>query len=267
MALNIYRRHGSHCVGGRALHEMTYEADELRRSWKRCLCPIYASGTLGGSFKRKNTERTAWDEAKALVRTWEDADSWDRQAKIEQPAPPVTAPAPAKAPEGVTIERAINAFKAEFQEHAAQNTQKKYGLLLKKLKAFSDEHGFVMIDQWGPMQVREFRSSWSVSPQTAAKNMSTVKAFFEFCLCNEWIKRNPARLVKNQRGRDAADRRNEQKLPFSDAELARMYDACETKYGKQEVKWSRVIHSQPVTGEYARYNYKWTGQDLVDFIT
>lgn len=32
MSLNIYRRHGSHCVGDRALHEMTYEAAELRRS-------------------------------------------------------------------------------------------------------------------------------------------------------------------------------------------------------------------------------------------
>lgn len=63
MALNIYRRHGSHCPGGRALHGMTYEADELRRSWKKCPCPIYPSGTLNGQFKRKNTERTAWAEA------------------------------------------------------------------------------------------------------------------------------------------------------------------------------------------------------------
>ena len=65
--------------------------------------------------------------------------------------------------------------------------------------------------------------------------MSTVKAFFEFCLSTEWITRNPARLVKNPRGRDAADRRNEQKLPFTDLELQRMYEACATKYGKQEV--------------------------------
>jgi len=100
-----------------------------------------------------------------------------------------------------------------------------------------------------------------VSPQTAAKNMSIVKAFFEFCLSNEWTLRNPARLVKNRRGRDAADRRSEQKLPFSDEELRRMYEACETKYGKQEIKWSRVIHHRRVEGQYARYNQKWTGQD------
>src|SRR5665213_166632 len=41
---------------------MTYEADELRRTWKKCFCPIYASGTLTGQFKRKNTERTAWPD-------------------------------------------------------------------------------------------------------------------------------------------------------------------------------------------------------------
>jgi integrase len=81
------------------------------------------------------------------------------------------------------------------------------------------------------------------------------------------LPKNPARLVKNQRGRDAGDRRNEQKLPFTDDELQKMYDACETKYGKQEVKWSRVIHHHQAEGEYTRYNRKWTGQDLADFIS
>ena len=162
---------------------------------------------------------------------------------------------------------AIQAFKSEFSEYAAPNTQKKYKLILGKLTAFSNSKGYVVLDQWGPIDVREFRSSWSVSPQTAAKNMSTVKTFFEFCLSNEWIARNPARLVRRQRGRDAADRRAEQKLPFSDHELRKMYEACEVKYRKQEIKWSRTIHHQRVSGEYVRYNFKWSGQDLADFIS
>jgi hypothetical protein len=37
MLLNLYRRHGSHCVGGRVFQDTTYEADELRRSWEE-LC-------------------------------------------------------------------------------------------------------------------------------------------------------------------------------------------------------------------------------------
>ncbi|HUJ22040.1 MAG TPA: tyrosine-type recombinase/integrase, partial [Bryobacteraceae bacterium] len=249
---------------------MSYEADELRRSWKKCSCPIYASGTLKGRFKRRNTERTSWEEARALAKVWEDAGSWNPSATVEEPLAlaPVPEPAVQPATDGrVTVARAIEAFTADFEEHAATNTRKTYTLLLKKMKAFSDARGFVMLDQWGPIDVREFRSSWGVKPQTAAKDMSTVKAFFEFCLSNEWLTRNPARLVKNPRGRDAADRRNEQKLPFSDDELRKMYDACETKYGKQEVKWSRSIHYQHARGEYARYHYKWSGQDLADFIS
>jgi site-specific recombinase XerD len=248
------------------LHEMTYEQDELRRGWKNCSCAIYASGTLGTMFKRRNTERLIWDEAKVVVRVWEEAGTWDGAVKIVHSAVQVPAPI---APDNsrVTIERAVDAFTAEFQEHAAANTQKKYRLLLAKLKAFADSRGYLMIDQWTPIDVREMRSAWCVSPQTAAKNMSTVKAFFEFCLANEWLQRNPARLVKNPRGRDAADRRNEQKLPFSDEELRKMYHACETKYGKQEVKWSRIIHHQWVSGEYVRYNFKWSGQDIADFIS
>jgi hypothetical protein len=38
----------------------------------------------------------------------------------------------------VTLERAINAFTAEFEEHAALNTQKKYRLPLAKLRTFGD---------------------------------------------------------------------------------------------------------------------------------
>jgi hypothetical protein len=71
---------------------MSYEADEQRRSWKLCACPIYASGTLAGRFKRKNTERTTWDEAKPLVRAWERAGSWDSPATLEAPSPLVPVP-------------------------------------------------------------------------------------------------------------------------------------------------------------------------------
>jgi integrase len=264
MALTLYRRHRKECEGGHAEDSRSGEFDEGRRGWKRCGCLIHVSGTLGGQFSRKQTGKANWEEEKAVAAVWESARSWDGRTKIEESAAPSPDP---EAPERLTIERAIQAFTAEFEEYAAPNTQKKYRLRLKKLKVFSQSKGYVLLEQWGPIDVREFRSSWLVSPQTAAKNMSIVKAFFEFCLSNEWTPRNPARLVKNRRGRDAADRRSEQKLPFSDEELRRMYEACETKYGKQEIKWSRVIHHRRVEGQYARYNQKWTGQDVADFIS
>jgi len=65
--LNLYRRHGSHCVADRALDARNYETDEPRRGWKKCRCPIYASGTLNRVFRRKNTEHVSWVEAKEVA--------------------------------------------------------------------------------------------------------------------------------------------------------------------------------------------------------
>jgi integrase len=261
MTLKMYRRHRTKCESGHAEDARSGEFEEGRRGWKKCACLIHVSGTLGGKFYRRDTGKVDWDEARAVVAVWEAAKSWEGPAQIAEPVPldPV--------PDGrITIERAIAAFTAEFQGNSV-STQKNYRLLLGKLKKYSDHKGFVMLDQWGPVDVREFRASWGVGPGTSAKDLSTVKSFFEFCVSNDWLPKNPARLVKNQRGRDAGDRRNEQKLPFTDDELQKMYDACETKYGKQEVKWSRVIHHHQAEGEYTRYNRKWTGQDLADFIS
>jgi integrase len=260
MALNLYRRHGSHCAGGRPLHARTYESDEARRGWKNCFCPIYASGTVRGSFKRRNTERTTWTDAKTTSAVWE-ASGWSGEVAAPL-APPVAATV---APEKVTIDRAVRAFLSEHAGISALNTQKKYLLILKKLKEYSEAKGYVLIEQWGPIDVREFRTGWGVSPLTASKNMTVVKSFFEFAVNNEWITRNPARLVKEVRGR--SDGSGKERIAFSDDELKRMFEACETKYGRQEVKWSRTVHHKPALGEYVRYNYKWTGQDLADFIS
>jgi integrase len=109
-------------------------------------------------------------------------------------------------------------------------------------------------------------ASWGVLPSTAAKNMSVVKAFFEFCHANEWTPRNPARMVRNQRGQHN-DPRSEQKLPFSDEELKRMYDACDTKYGKREIQFSKATKERKEQGPYAQYRTRWTGQDIADFIS
>ena len=99
----------------------------------------------------------------------------------------------------MTIERAVEAFLGEHSEISAPNTQKNYRLLLNKLKGYSAQKGYVLIEQWTPIDVREFRASWAVSRITTSKNMTVVKSFFEFALINEWILRNPARLVKDVR--------------------------------------------------------------------
>src|SRR5258708_35872846 len=75
MALKLYRRHRKECEGGHLEDARSGEFEEGRRGWKKCACLIHVSGTLSGKFNRKQTGKSDWDEAKALVASWEKADS------------------------------------------------------------------------------------------------------------------------------------------------------------------------------------------------
>jgi len=239
MALNLYRRHRRDCNAGHPEESRSGEFDERKKSWRRCSCPIFASGTLQRKFRRQTTGQWEWTPAKAVVAEFERIGTWDKVAPTPEPAPSSEA-----GPKRITIEHAVKVFLAELQETIANSTHKKYRLLLTKLKEFSASRGYVMIDQWETSDVREFRTSWAINPRTGARRMAMLKPFFEYCVSNEWMIRNPARAVKNPKGRDMEH--GKQRLPFTDEELKKMYEAC-PKYGSAK--------------------HKWTGEDVADFIS
>jgi len=251
MALNVYRRHGSHCPGGRALHDMTYEADELRRSCKKCFCPIYASGTLGGKFKRKNTERTAWIEARVVVAEWESAGSWDGSANPNQSTPPAPTPAPADAsPSRITIDDAITSYLA-VREGAgiAPATLRKYRTFTKQLRGFADERGYVVLDQFTSTDIDLFYASWQLGARAKGHALGTLRGFFRFCANREWLVKNP---VTSDLKPPLGANRVANKVPFTDEELQRVIRACDQL---EPIAWSNGTS----TGV-------WTGEDTKDFI-
>lgn len=221
VALNVYRRHRQDCEVGHPEESRSGEFEERKRGWKRCACIIFASGTLAGKFKRKSTRQNDWERAREIVSGWKD---WGGEL-------------PALVPETisvskVTVDRAVKAFLATHAESSAPATQRMYRYMMNRFRKFSELKGYLLLDQWGPIDVREFRASWEVAPNTATKNMTILKSFFEFAVSNEWIVRNPARLIKDLRNR--SENRSKERIPFSDEELARMFEACESKYGKTE---------------------------------
>src|SRR4051794_17754897 len=123
MALNFYRRHGADCSGNHKAYSTSYEPDELRRTAKRCHCPIYVSGTFHRKYKRLNTECRTWGDARVFAGRNEAGGSWD-----VQPAPPKPEPAPAlPKPTGITITEAADAFLARCQQrHISAATMSKY---------------------------------------------------------------------------------------------------------------------------------------------
>ena len=104
MALNLYRRHRQECEAGHPEESRSGEFEERKKAWKRCACLIFASGTLTGKFNRKYTGKTDWDEAKAVVRAWEEANSWNGKAD----PPPIKDEKPIKG--RVEIADAIKVF-------------------------------------------------------------------------------------------------------------------------------------------------------------
>jgi len=115
------------------------------------------------------------------------------------------------------------------------------------------------------MHVREFRTAWHVAPNAASKYMEIIKSFFDFSVANGWIAVNPAKLVKAVKSKYTENEK--ERIPFTDEEIRRMFDACENQYGKTPIRWARDVHHRAVSGEIANYRYKWTGQGLADFIS
>jgi integrase len=267
MALNIYRRHGSHCPGGRALHEMTYEADELRRNWKKCFCPIYASGTLSGQFKRKNTERTDWAEAKAIVLDWERLSSWNGRPHPIESTP--VAPMPVmpildlqrfsdSAQPPITIAEALKTYLAvRSGSGIASATLRKHRTFVKQLEQFATARGYVMLEQVTSADIDMFFAGWKLGPRTKAKRLGTLRGFFRFCAKRKWVAVDPTDPksvgpVSSDLKPPTGANRAANKIPFTDEELQRIIHACD--------------QLEPISWTNGKMGGIWTGNDVKDFI-
>ena len=87
-----------------------------------------------------------------------------------------------------------------------------------------------------PIDVREFRSSWAVSAAHRRQKHERGQGLLRVLPRERMDAAQPGPHGQEPARARYADLRNEQKLPFSDEELRRMYDACETKYGKREIQ-------------------------------
>src|SRR5580658_7441423 len=140
MALSLYRRHRRDCKAGHPEEFHSGEFDERKKGWKRCACPIFASGTLAGRSRRHSTGRWEWDAAKAIAEAWEQAGAW---GGVPPPAAPVP-DEPARPPR-ITIADAVKVFLTNRQgAKIAAATLRKYRTFSKQLTDFSEKRGYVM---------------------------------------------------------------------------------------------------------------------------
>lgn len=274
--MNLYRRHRTKCVGSHPKDSQSYESDEKRPKWKKCYCPIFASGKLN-KFDRRCLDVTDWDLARAIVAPLQAANSWDLTTSPLPPSaqlPRIPPPEPEPDSHGKPVSEALAAWVREYERRNPVNTVQTYSYFADKIQRFADIKGYRGVRCFGIADIREFRDSWvkhvkdsekpvPVLRSTEGRNRSATKTFFEFCVDNEWIEVNPARRLKASRGKGNED---SQKLPFNVAEIDRMMDACSV-YGKRLIKWDRDVHHCQAVNTISKYHRTVTGEDLHDFMT
>ena len=241
MPLALYRRHRRECKGRHPQNLRTSEYDERKKGWRRCECPIFASGTLNKHFKRVNTGQWEFEAAKAVAATLERAGTWTTQP----PRPPESEEPRATR---VAVQDACEAFLAKCKNrNIATNTLAKYRTFNNQLNAYCQQRGCIYIDQLAVTDMDRFYASWKDGIRAKAKKLERLKAFIKFCVKREWLAKDIADDLQAPEGSSVTV----PKSPFTDEELERLYAACD-KIGPQ-------LKQGP--------GYRtWGGEDVKDFI-
>ena len=241
--LTVYRRHLRTCKSGHKEELRTSEFDERKKGWKRCECPIFASGTLAGKAQRRNTGQWEWEPARSVATKWENLGSWEGKKPI-LPGP-FREPAPS---DRISIHDATESFVAACQNRGiAIPTLKKYKTFIKQLKTYCDARGYVMLDQLSVSDMDRFYASWKDAKRAKAKKLERLKAFVKFCINREWMAKDITKDLKAPEGSSIPAN----KAPFTDDELDRIYAACD------------AIGAPIRPGPGHR---PWGGEDVKDFV-
>lgn len=228
-------------------------------------CPIYADGTLGGQFKRKNTKKTTWAEAKVVVALWESAGTWEARARAVEASPVASEARPqdtSKRP--ITIQFATDAYLANRSGRGiAPATLRKYTTFIKQLREFASNKGYVLVDRFAITDMDEFYSLWKDGIRAKAKKLERLNGFFHFCAKRKWIAENPAADLEAPVGVGSAANR----MPFTDLELLKIYEACDKL---PEAQWKNHLGAGSWGGDDVKSMVmllSWTGLRISDGAT
>lgn len=193
--LRLYRRHRTSCA-------------HTSETYRRCSCPIYVEGSLGGETIRKAMDQTSWDAATELVRGWT-ATGQIGVVRAEVPS----------------IKDAVQKYFDDAQARQLQpaTISKQKNLLEKRLLVWCDNKGYRHLKQLDVDALRQFRTTWPDGPLSAYKNLERLRAFLGFCLQSNWIEKNHAKALKPPK---VPDKSTKVKV-FTEAQLAKLLKACD----------------------------------------
>jgi integrase/recombinase XerD len=200
--LTTYRRHLKNC-----------EHRTEGRKYRRCKCPIWMDGFLGGHEIRKSLDTRDWQKAQDLIREWE--------AKGMEVKPTSA---------GITIASACESYVADaIARGLAERTVYKFRLLFQRMKTFADDKGLRYLAEMDTPTLLTFRASWKDRNLAAVKKLERLRGFFRFCVRNKWITENPTANIQSPKAKIR------QTLPFARDEMIQILAEASKNIDKKVV--------------------------------
>jgi site-specific recombinase XerD len=203
MGLILYRRHNQACGKD--------------RRFRRCSCPIWVQGSLGGEAIRKALNLSSWDAAENLIREWTHAGKIGVEGRKR-----------------ITIKDAVEKFLADAKaRQLREGTIELYEQTLQnQFVPWCEKESIFDLSKVDAEMLVRHRAEWKCKPVTAARRIDRLRTFFSFCLDLSWIEKNPVKALK------APVTRSTSKIPFTEDELTAIYAACDElvthgSYGKE----------------------------------
>ena len=233
--LSVYTRHYPPCT----------QADSNHR---RCHCPKWINGTLPtGQFVRVSAKTRSWENAERKARIMEvNAD----------PLRPVLPDVSLR----ITIEEAVRDFLSDEQARqlAKTTTCQSKTLFQKQLLEWARGESLNFIDELTTVRLREFRASWKNGALTTQRKHHRLNGFFDFCIENEWLHKNPSKKMKPvQVSPDPTDY-------FTPTEFAKIVDAT---YAYADWKGGRDFQHRAFRLRALVLLMRWAGLSILDAVT
>jgi integrase len=193
----------------------------------------------------------------AKTRSWENA---ERKARLMEANADPLRQSPPDDGVRITIEEAVRAFlqDEEARQLAKTTICQSKTLLEQKLLAWAKSESLVFLDQLTTPKLREFRASWKNSALTAQRKHHRLNGFFNFCIDNDWLTKNPSKRMK---GVHASPVPTDY---FTPSELKKIVDGT---YAYGEWKGGRDFRHRASRLRALILLMRWSGLSILDAVT
>lgn len=157
-------------------------------NFKACKCPKWIYCNHCGKDRRFSAKTRSWKKAEKLKREIED--------ELDPIQAEITRLKNLQRPGQITISNAVETYLSDVKaRNLALRTQTNYGVTLRRLIMWSESNRLNFLHQLTTHELTKLRATWTDAPGTCVLRREVLSTFFNFCLREDWLQRNPARYL------------------------------------------------------------------------